>query len=469
MGLLTMPRGSLIAGNARAFSEDGLRFYQECERLGPLVKVRLYHLGRVFVVTGPDLLETVLVKNARAYQKPRLLKALRLIFGDGLLTGDGEAWRFRRRLLQPILHTRRNARYAAIFARSIDAMLSRWRSGTRDVHPELIDLCITNMTSALFGVEDAALNQKIAALAAYCHELVTEMGTVRFPLYTLAPRLIEMRFGARVRELEEGIVDRVGALREERRVDPAYEDVYSRLVGSNDHDGCPMGRRAVRDEMVTMFLAGHETAAAAVSWALQLLATHPDRLERLAREIRGVCGDDPPSLEHLESLPYLDNVLMETYRLYPPTHRMGRTVIERTPLDDVMLEPGDELVLPQWAVHRSARWYDEPESFHPERWTDELIERLPRFAFFPFSGGPRVCAGQSFVTIEDALILASIVQRFELALVGPEVQPFEGLTLLPSGGRMVFRLRERGAVGHGTCSHPAPLSSSRLIEASVDR
>jgi cytochrome P450 len=444
MAVVSMPRSSLIAGNASAFREHGLRFYQDCERLGPLVRARFFHL-RVYVVTGPELVETVLVRKPGSFQKPRLLKHLRLVFGDGLLTADGESWKYRRRLIQPTLHKRRNLAYARIFERNIARMLAGWSAGARNVHPDLIELCITNMTSSLFGVEDAVLNRRIARLASCCHELATEMETIRFPIYALAPQIAEMRFRAQVRRLEAGIVDRVASLRTTQcpHQGREVEDVYSRLVGSNDHDGCPMGRTGIRDEMFTMFLAGHETAAAAVSWALQLLARHPERLERLAREIHDVCGDEAPSFEHLDSLPYLDNVLTETYRLYPPTHRMGRTVIEPTTLDDVVLVPGDEIVLPQWAVHRSPTYYDEPDEFRPERWTVDFIARLPRFAFFPFSGGPRVCAGQDFVRIEDALILASIVQRFDFDQVGPEIQPFEGLTLLPKGGRMVLSLRKR--------------------------
>lgn len=326
MALVSMPRSSLLGGNASEFREDGLRFYESCERLGPLVEARLYHL-KVYVVTGPDLLEAVLVTNARDYQKPRLLKELRIIFGDGLLTADGEHWRFRRKLLQPVLTTKRNAGYARIFVRNIARTVDRWTSGVRDVHPDLIDLCITNMTSALFGVEDATLNRRIADLAAYCHELTTEMGTYRFPLYNLVPPIVDLRFGARVRELEEGIVDLVRSLRGESEREGgcgALDDVFGRLVASNDRDGCPMGRKGVRDETFTMFL------------------------------------------------------------------------------------------------------------------------------------------GQSFVTIEDALILATIVQRFDFALAGPEVLPFEGLTLLPAGGKMVLRLSERTRAPHGGRARSAPLSSSRL-------
>lgn len=447
MAVVAMPKTSWLAGNAHAFRAHGLRFYQECERLGPLVQVRFYHL-RVYVVTGPDLVETVLVKQAGDFQKPRLLKHLRLIFGDGLLTADGDPWKYRRRLIQPALHKKRNKGYARLFERNTARMLERWTAGVRDIHPDLIDLCIENMTGALFGVEDRLLNRRIAKLAACCHELTTEMETIRFPLYALLPRVAQIRFGERVRRLEEGIVDRVTSLRTKTacpHADGAVddEDVYGRLVGAKDHDGCPMGRTGIRDEMFTMFLAGHETAAAAVSWSCQLLARHPEQLERLAREIDEVCGDDLPSFDHLERLNFLHSVLDESYRLYPPTHRMGRTVIEPTTLGDVRLEPGDEIVLPQWAVHRSARYFDEPEAFRPERWTDDFVASLPRFAFFPFSGGPRICAGQDFVRIEDALILAAIVQRFHFEQVGPAIEPFEGLTLLPKGGRMVLELHER--------------------------
>jgi len=447
---------SLIAGHAASFSKHGLRFYEDCEKLGPLVRVRLYDL-RVWVVTGPDLIEEVLVKKPKSFDKPRLLKGMRVIFGDGLLTSDGDHWKHRRRLLQPVFHSKRNAGYAKIFERGTERFLTELdrallQNKVVDVHPMLIDLCISNMTESLFGVRDPELNTQIANLAHYCQQMVQEMGTIRFPAYSLIPGLVQAVFGRKVKKLGRGILERVRRLRGEQPPKGSgcpFHDVFSQLSSSKDRDGCPMGDLGIRDEMVTVFLAGHETAAAAISWALQLLAQHPDVRAKLAEEITSVCGGDRlPTFEDLPNLPYLENVIAETYRLYPPTHRMGRTVIEPVEIGGVKFQPGDEVVLPQWAIHRSERWFDRPNEFIPERWTEEMKSTLPRYAYLPFSAGPRVCIGQQLVMIEDALILGAIAQRYDYELAGKPEEPFEGLTLLPGTGRMELRLSRRDARDH---------------------
>jgi cytochrome P450 len=436
-------RSSWVGGNARELGRDGLAFYEACERQGPIVRGRAYAFP-FYVVTGPELIEEILVKQARAFHKPGLLKGLRILFGDGLLTADGELWRHRRRLLQPVFQPSRQAAYGAEIARGIADKLGAWQSGgVIDVHDAVLGVCIGNLTRALFGIDDARLSADIRELAGLCHDITRAGMSFRFPYYGLLamfPPLAHVPFGAKLRRLERSIVERVRVLRRGLTRD----DFFARLTQGLDHDGCPMRGRAVRDELVTMLLAGHETAAAATSWALYCLARAPEIRAALARELDAVCGERLPTHDDLERLPLLQRVLQETYRLYPPTHRIGRTVVEPVSVGGVELELGAQVLIPQWAVQRSARHFEAPLAFRPDRWLDPALQRLPRFAYFPFGGGPRVCIGQALVTMEDALVLGSIVKSFDFSLpAGVQIEPSEGLTLLPGDGSLPLRLRRR--------------------------
>jgi cytochrome P450 len=473
----TLPTESLIGGNAASFGRDGLAFFEACERLGPIVRFRVYH-RRAYIVTGPDLIEEVLVKRAKSFNKPRLLKGMHMLFGDGLLTADGDGWRHRRRTLQPVFHSRKTREYAPIVERNARRMLARFTDGERyDFHEAAIDMCVRNLTEALFSSSDEELNLSVLELAALCQEMVQRVVTYDFPYYAVFPPLFRMRFRARLRMLEAKMMRCLDRVRGPGNACPAGEtaapdDFYGRLTRSQDVDGCPMSARGIRDEVVTMLLAGHETAAAALSWALLLLWQHPKELRRLQEELDGVCGDRLPTFDDLERLPLLDRVLLETYRLYPPTHRIGRTAMERVEVGGVTIEPGEELGIPQWAVHRSPRHYEAPLEFRPDRWLSDAADRLPRYAYFPFSGGPRVCIGQSMVVMEDALALGAFVKTFDFALEGGAPRPVEGLTLLPGHpSKLMLRLHRRSPTltSSSSSSMPAsPLSSRRMLRLADD-
>ncbi len=431
MTIPALPAPDRIAGHARAYGNDSLAFFEQCEALGPIVRARVLH-RRFYVVTGPELLEQVLVKRAASFTKPLFLQQLKLIFGDGLLTSNGDLWRHRRRVLQPVFHRSRIAGYMASVSHNVAAMLADWRDGeTRNVHGDFIEVCVKNLTEALLGVVDPELSGHVKGLATLCHRLTQALGSFAFPYYAALPFLFRARFGPEVRGRSTALMARVTELRERGVVRASADDFLGRLDTGSDFDGCPFGERARTDEIVTMVLAGHETAAAAVSWAVQLLTLHPEIRRTLALQLDERCGDRPVAYDDLEHLPLLQSVLDETYRLYPPTHRIGRTALEDVVIGGVLLRKGAELVLPQWAVHRSSRHFEAPSEFRPSRWSDDLKTRLHRFAFFPFGGGPRTCIGEALVVAEDAIILANVVKAFDFELVGPSQQPIEGLTLLP--------------------------------------
>ncbi len=212
-------------------------------------------------------------------------------------------------------------------------------------------------------------------------------------------------------------------------------DLLAMLMQAQDDDGSRMSDRQIRDEAMTIILAGHETTALGLAWAWYLLATHPEVEAELHEEIRTVLDGRAPTLADLPNLRYTDMVVREALRLYPPAVEFGRETIQAVEIGGYQLPPRTNVMVSPWVVHRDPRWFDEPEQFKPQRWANGLTERIPRFAYFPFSGGPRLCIGQQFAIMEAVLLVAAIAQKFRLVLeLGTQVQPDPALTLRFKGG-----------------------------------
>jgi cytochrome P450 len=221
-------------------------------------------------------------------------------------------------------------------------------------------------------------------------------------------------------------------------------DLLSMLIHAQDaDDGTRMTARQLRDEVMTLFMAGHETTAVALSWTWYLLGQHPEVDARLADELRAVLGGRPPSVADLPRLKYAESIVTESMRLYPPAYGLGRQAVRASEIAGHPVAVDDIFITPTWVVHRDPRWFEEPRAFRPERWAGDLAQRLPRFAYFPFGGGPRQCIGNSFATMEAILIVAAIAQRFRLTLVpGQQIRPTPYVTLRPEPGIRV-RLERR--------------------------
>jgi cytochrome P450 len=225
-----------------------------------------------------------------------------------------------------------------------------------------------------------------------------------------------------------------------------HTDLLSTLMAAEDEDGGRMSDRQLRDEVATLIMAGHETSALGLSWAWYLLATHPEVERRLHQEVDSVLDGHPPTLEDLPQLPYVEMVMKEALRLYPPALEFGREVVQPVQIGDYEVPPGVTVFTSPWIVQRDARWFDEPDRFLPERWAGDLSERLPRFAYLPFGGGPRVCMGQAFASMETALVLATVAQRYRLKLQpGARVEPLPSLTCRFKYGLPMIVERRAGA------------------------
>jgi cytochrome P450 len=430
------PKGHLLLGSGPDFGRDQLGFYAACAReYGDLVPIRLGP-RRALLVYHPDAIEDVLVTRNRDFVKsPGVRLLLRRLIGNGLFLSEGGFWLRQRRLVQPAFHRQRVAAYGEVMTAHTARRLSRWKEGdVFDMHAEMMTLTQVIVAKTLF---DADVSDESYAIAQTSNVLAEDFGTrirsvVQFiPDWVPTPR--NLRTGRALRHLDE-VVYRMVAARRQTGEDRG--DLLSMLLQAQDaDDGSQMSNEQVRDEVMTLFMAGHETTAVTLSWTWYLLARHPEVDARLADELSTVLGDRPPTVADLPRLPFAEMIINESMRLYPPAYALARQAVNPSEIAGHPIAPGLVVIMPAWVVHRDSRWFDDPEAFRPERWAGDLVRRLPRFAYFPFGGGPRQCIGNAFATMEAVLILATITQRFRLAMEpGQHVAPAPYITLRPEPG-----------------------------------
>src|SRR5262252_5817641 len=423
-----------------ALQQNPLEYFTDLTRqYGDVWGMRIGNF-RSFFISHPDLIEQVLVNKARLYHKGRILQANKYLFGEGLLTAEGDFWLRQRRLAQPAFHRERITAYAATMADYTAQMMAAWRSGEeRDVHQEMMNLALRIVGKTLFDADVTSDAREVGETLDMLLKIASNFGrTVLVPLWLPTPRNLRAKAG--VRRIER-IIYRIIAERRAGGQDTG--DLLSTLLRVEDEDGSRMNDRQLRDETITLFLAGHETTASTLSWTWWLLAQNPGAEKRFHEELDGVLGGRPPAMDDLPRLTYLGHVLTESLRLYPPAWGMARLAEQEHEIAGYRVLPGYGVAMAQWVVHRDARWFDAPLEFRPERWENGLAKQLPRFAYFPFGGGPRQCIGNTFALMEASVVLATIGQKFRLELVpGQDVKPMASITMRPKSGirvRLVAR------------------------------
>ena len=439
------PRGSLLTGNLSEYVPDQLGFLERCAReYGDVVRLRFLNVP-LYLLNHPDHVEYVLVKNNRNFIKDRAERSGLRFLGQGLLTSEGDYWRRQRRLAQPAFHRQRISAYGRTMVGSAEKMLdSSWRDGeTRGIKEDMSRLTLEIVSATLFG---ASITDELEEEVGEALEVVMGRftGGILFKVPERIPTPANLRFRRAVRRLEEIIYGIIGERR--RSPDGDAGDLLSMLLAARDEaTGEGMTDKQLRDEVLTIFLAGHETTALNLSWTWHLLARHPEVEQRLHEELREVLGGRAPDMDDLPNLRYADAVVKESMRVCPPVWGFGREALQDCEIGGYRVPKGTQVVVNQWVMHRDERYFEGPETFCPERWLDGSTDGLPKYAYFPFGGGPRLCIGQSFAKMEAVLLLATIAQRFRLRHApGQEaVEPLPSLTLRPSNGlRMV--LTERG-------------------------
>ncbi len=438
------PDGLPLLGSSPQFRRDLLGFFTRCAREHG--DVAAFRLGpqSCCVVSDPDLIESVLVDLADRMRKGWDLRQLRFVLGRGLLTNEGDDWYRRRRLIQPAFHHGRIHEYARVMGRRAVERAASWRDGrTLDVHAEMMALTLEIVGEVLFGAE---LSGRVDAVGGALDRVMTQFermlrGWLPIPLAFPTPGNLAARMA--LRKLDRVVYDLIRRRREGAGADGGT-DLLAALLVVQDEGGTGMSERQLRDEVITLLLAGHETTALALAWTLWLVARHPEVEARLSRELAALDGVGPPDAEDVERLPYARAVLQESMRLFPPAWGIGREPLEDVELGGFRIERGTQIFLVPWVTHRDPRFFPQPERFLPERWAEKPNPappggKLPKYAYFPFGGGPRYCIGSSFAMMEATLVLAAVLRRWRFRpLPDHPVVPQPAVTLRPRHGiRMI--------------------------------
>lgn len=421
------------------------RFVRLSRTYGDVVSFRTA-AGRIVLLSAPQDIRDVLVTHQANFTKSRGLERAKVLLGEGLLTAEGATHRRERRLLQPAFHRERITRYAAAMVESADRVQSHWREGEPfDVSRDMMRLTLAIVGRTLFDVDVEAQADQIGRSLTRVLETFW-IGLLPFGQTIERLPVPPIRQARRARADLDAVIYRMIAERRAERRD--HGDVLSMLLAAKDTaeegDGRGLSDVQVRDEAMTLMLAGHETTANALTWTWYLVSQSPDARAALRAELDRVLGGRLPTIGDLPALRYTEQLVTESLRLYPPAWLIGRRTINSYRVGGYTLPPRTIVVMSPYVVQRDSRWFREPDRFLPERWTPDFTASLPKLAFFPFGAGSRQCIGESFAWTEMILLIATIAQRWELSLVpGHPVAPHPLITLRAKHG-MVMTGRRTG-------------------------
>ena len=391
----------------RDFTTDPLCYLTEMVRAyGDVVQLQIGPASRL-LVSDPEMIEEVLLKQHTSFIKDDVTRRLSIALGEGLLISEGEVWKRSRRRVAPKLRKKQIASYAEAMVRHASSKASRYQDGEAyDIYHDMMVLTLDIVAETLFG---SVVEGDAQLVGEAVEELMKLFMSHERSLMRLLPEWVPSPGRERARKsLEEldALMFRLIADRHERE---AGDDLLWLLLNAEDDNGERMNARELRDEMLTLFLAGHETTALALSYALMHISEHATVEAHLSRELESVLGGRAPTADDVTNLPYTTAVIKEAMRLHPPAWAIGRMAVRDVEIKGHNISKGEQVLMSQWVVHRDPQWWDAPEAFRPSRWLEDT-ER-PRFAYFPFGGGPRLCVGNHFAMMEMVLILATLVQR----------------------------------------------------------
>lgn len=431
----------------RTFRSNPLAFLTRIARKhGDLVYFRVMNF-HMHLVNHPDYVREILVTNQSNFIKSRALQRAKALLGEGLLTSEGQHHLRQRRLVQPAFHRERLAGYAAALSDYTVRFRERWKPGTViDVSKEMPHLTLAIVAKTLFSAD---VESDAPEIGAAMNSVLQMFRLLLLPFSDSIKKLPlpSVRRYEKARALLDATI--YGLIRERRSSGVDAGDLLSMLLLAQDdekHTG-GMTDEQVRDEALTLFLAGHETTANALAWTWYLLSQNPEIERRFHQEIDAVLGDRAPELTDVPHLQYTERVLAEALRLYPPAWGIGRLAKEPFRLGEFEIPGNSICILSPYLMHRDARWFPDPENFDPERWKPEAREARPKFSYFPFGGGARVCIGERFAWMEGVIVLAALAQKWQLRLVpGQCIEPLPLITLrVKNGLRMVVEPRVRQA------------------------
>ncbi|MBX2804265.1 MAG: cytochrome P450 [Myxococcales bacterium] len=426
------PRGWPLVGSLPSLAADPLDFMvQIAARYGDVVPYRV-GVRPHWTFAHPDAIEALLVKHRDALVKDTVTRSLSRVLGEGLLTSENPLWKRQRRLASPSFRPSHLQAYAEVMVAATQRGVQRVTLGERDVHADLTQITMEVVLETLFGTRGGDAGAAGDAVVRFMEAFEEEIRSAR----RLLPGWVPTRGRRTVARSREVLKQTLGRIIEERRHSgEERDDLLGRLLAARDDDGQGMSDQQLYDEAITLFAAGHETTALALSYALWGIAHDPELAERLAQERREVLGDRPATFDDLKALVWHEAAVKESLRLYPPAWVVGRRVIEAFEVAGVTLREGHQVLLPQWVVHRDPRWWTQPLQFRPARWRNGETDELPRFAYFPFAGGPRVCIGNHFAMMQGVLSLTTWLQSVSVApAAGAALSFMPAVTLRPRDG-----------------------------------
>ena len=442
-------RGRFLVGSLLDAQKSPLSFYQEAwQHHGDLVRFRYGFNKEWHFVGHPDDVERVLVTNWRNYPKGFFFNhRLKSLTGEGLVTNEGESWLRQRRLAQPAFHRERITALADVITDSTSEMLDEWRKkgdAPFDVTTEMMHLTLQIVGRALFGADLGGRAEDVYRAMTCALEYVhfRFFHPLSAPEGMPTPR--NRRFHQAKSTLEEVAMEIITRRRREPENAPPHHDLLAMLLDARDEEtGEGMSDRQLLDEVITIMFTGHETTAVILSWAWHVLSQHDDVREKLQAEVDTALNGRAPTVEDLPNLAYTKMVVEETMRLYPPVWAIPRQAKEADTLSGHTVAAGSSIVLLPYLTHRHPEFWPDPDKFDPERFAPGAEKSRPKYAYFPFGGGPRICIGQHFAMMEGQLILAAVMQQFNLKTApNHKIEMAPVITLRPKNG-IVMSLESR--------------------------
>ncbi|HET7148828.1 MAG TPA: cytochrome P450 [Candidatus Nitrosopolaris sp.] len=445
----------------REFLHDPIKTLQEISyKYG---EISHFQLGRqhVYLINNPDYIEKVLVYDHRNFTKGKRLQLAKALLGEGLVTSEGDLHNRQRRIIQPLFHPKQITTYSKVITNYAARLNHKWKDGeTLDILKEMMQMTLSIICKSVLNYEVESEAEEVGRALTTCRNYSKRLQSPLGQVLNRIPILPNVK-GAR--KSKEKLDRLVYGLIKERRQRPessakSYDDLLARLLQAQDSaESSPdtgdkskngpasgMSDTQVRDEIMTIFIAGHETTANALTWTFYLLSQHPGVEEKLLAELKAVIDSNGvATVNDIPKLKFTERVVRESMRLYPPVWAMGRSVGDDYPLGGYTIPAGSTIMMSQYVMHRDPRYYNEPDRYDPDRWDSESRSALPRFSYFPFGGGIRACVGEPFAWMEAILVLATIGRQWKMRLVpGHRVELDPAITLRPKYG-MKMKLERR--------------------------
>ncbi len=427
-------RGYPFVGNLLDFRKDRLGLLQRLARESDVCGM---HFGPFpgILFNKPEHVQSILVEHAYDFDKGLAIhNTFRPVIGDGIFSSEGDFHRHQRKLMAPPFQPRHIASYAGIMGHYGEQIQQTWADGaTIDVNRHMTNVTMSIIGKALFDADVFTETDELGAAMTITTEYVSHsLSTLLPPPYSWpTPR------NRRTHKAVQVLRNRIQRFIDERRSNPAERnDFLSILLQARDEDGSPMSDEQVMAECLTLFGAGHETTATALSWTWYLLCQHPEHYQKVQQEVDRVLQGRTPTYADLAHLPYCLQVFKEAMRLYPPAYAFSRRALRDVEIDGYRVPKGRVVLIAPYTIHRREEYFPEPEKFDPERFTPEREKQLPRYAYLPFGAGPRICIGMYFAMMEGHLLLAALAQRVSFSLVPGqtiEPDPVHHLALRPIG------------------------------------